>query len=81
MDAQEILDNGILLKEKDLRQRCADCDEFLTAMWFRYKGKKNRKVVACKKCGTASWINKKSQSNVRKVRSVDEMLENRSKKR
>ena len=70
MDAKEIIKEGILLKSKPLRQRCGSCDDFLSMEFYRYKGKVNRKIVRCKKCGTASWVNSKSKPEVRKIESI-----------
>ena len=82
MDAHEIIREGILLKERPLRQRCATCGEFLTLCIYRYMGKNNRKVVRCKKCGTASWLDK--DEDIRKPQkplNISELLEARKKKR
>jgi len=74
MDAKEIMRNGILLKETRVNQRCADCDDFLVRAVYRYKGKKNRRLVVCKNCETASWINKQDSVKIPEIKSVKDRL-------
>lgn len=54
--AEEIIQNGILIKQTEVSDRCAKCNEKLVVAYYRYDGRKPKKLVRCKKCGTATRL-------------------------